>query len=69
MNKEYWYFTFVGKQNILRNKYVKISGTYSEARKKMCENFGDLWGFQYSEEDFLPQIEQYGLTEIGGEEC
>ena len=66
MSKEYWYFTFMGCQGNLRNKYVKIAGTYSEAREKMCESFGIEWAFQYSEEEFLPQIEKYGLTEIGG---
>ena len=47
-------------------KWIKIEGTYSEAQEKMFENFGKKWAFQYSEEDFLPQIEKYGLTEIGG---
>lgn len=47
----YWYFTFgCGQKHA--GHYVKIRGTYGEARKKMFERFGDEWAFQYSEQEW-----------------
>lgn len=47
-----WIFTFgCGQPNA--GCYVKIKGTYSDARDKMFEMFGDKWAFQYTEEEFL----------------
>ena len=63
-NTEVWYFTFMQKQADLKNKFVRIEGSYEEARMKMVERFGSSWANQYSEEEFLPQIKDYGLTEI-----
>jgi hypothetical protein len=31
------------------------------ARAKMFERFGSKWSFAYTEEQFLPQIKEYGL--------
>ena len=64
-----WYFTFMQKQTKLKDKYVVFDGPYTEARRQMTENFGDKWGFQYSEEEWLEkdgrtQAERFGLTEI-----
>lgn len=64
-----WYFTFMEKQNLLKNKYVVIEGTYSEARQKMFNNFGSTFAFQYSEEEWVEedgqtQDEKYNLTEL-----
>ncbi|MEI6296228.1 MAG: hypothetical protein WCO84_01100 [bacterium] len=61
---EKWYFTF-GFNSEFRNNYVVFQGTQEEARDMMFMNFGQKWGFQYNEEDFLPQIEKYGLKELG----
>lgn len=65
-----YYFTFMLRQEELKDKYVKVFGTYNEARAKMVNNFGIEWAFQYTEKEFLPQIEMFGLTElkIEGEE-
>jgi hypothetical protein len=61
--KSNWYFTFMQKQEH-KNRYVKIHGTFFEAREKMVKAFGDQWCFQYSEEEFIPQIEMFGLREL-----
>ena len=45
---EYWIFTF-GYGQRHAGQYVKIFGTFGEARKKMFDLFGDKWAFQYSE--------------------
>jgi hypothetical protein len=59
-----WYFTFCQKQTLLRNKYVKIFGTFLGAREIMFQNFGEKWGFQYSEEEFKGQVRKYSLGEL-----
>jgi hypothetical protein len=64
MSKQNWYFTFMWKQRGLRDKYVKIHGTFLDAREEMCIRHGVEWAFQYSEEEFLPQIEEYKLEEL-----
>lgn len=64
MDKGNWYFTFMQKQYGLKDKYVKIYGTYTDAREEMCYRYDDEWAFQYSEEDFIPQIKEYGLEEL-----
>jgi hypothetical protein len=61
--KSNWYFTFMQKQEY-KNRYVKIFGTFFEAREKMVKAFGDQWCIQYSEEEFIPQIEMFGLREL-----
>ena len=45
---QYWIFTF-GYGQKHEGYYVKVKGTYGEARKKMVEEYGNKWGFQYSE--------------------
>lgn len=56
-NNEYWIFTFgVGQAHA--HKYVKIYGTYEEARKKMFEAYGDRWAFQYSEKQWQEWCER-----------
>lgn len=46
-----WIFTF-GSGQLHEGHYVKIFGTYEEARLQMFERYGDQWGFQYSEEEW-----------------
>ena len=46
-----WIFTFgYGQQH--EGKYVRISGTYEEAREKMFKKYRPGWSFQYSEEEW-----------------
>lgn len=64
-----YYFTFMQKQSLLKNKFVVIEADYIEARKIMCKNFGDQWGFQYDEdswrlEDGRTQAQAYMLREL-----
>lgn len=66
---ETYYFTFGGNHrdkhgNSLQYGYIKIKGTADEARNNMCNARGMSWAFMYSEEKFLPQIEEYGLHEV-----
>jgi hypothetical protein len=47
--EEYWIFTFgCGQEHA--GRYVKIRGTFNQARQKMMDRYGEQWGFQYSEE-------------------
>lgn len=46
-----WIFTF-GYGHALQGYYVRVKGSYSEARRKMIEKFGLHWAFQYSAEDW-----------------
>ena len=49
--EESWIFTFgCGQKH--SGHYVKISGSFYEARQKMFDRFGDKWCFQYSEEEW-----------------
>lgn len=48
---EYWYFTF-GYGQPHQGYYVKIKGSYSEARTKMVKKYGIRWAFQYSENEW-----------------
>ena len=51
-NKEQkWIFTFGSGQKHVGH-YVIFTGSYNEARDKMCEKFGTHWGFQYSEQEW-----------------
>ncbi len=50
--KEYWYFTF-GCGHLMHNYIIRIEGTYEETREKMCEQFGNKWCGQYSEEEVV----------------
>lgn len=67
---DWWYFTF-GANHIapitkesLENYYIKQFGTYSTARLEMVRLFKDNWSVQYREDEFLPQIKEYNLTEL-----
>lgn len=67
-----WYFTFgyghyAGSMSLAK-RFMKFHGTWGEARQKMIGLCGLVWGFQYSEKAFLPQMELYGLTEVTVEE-
>lgn len=52
MLRTWWIFTFgIGQEH--GGKYVRIWGTYSEARAKMVKKYGDKWAFQYEEKEYL----------------
>ena len=63
-----WYFTFMFKQSKIKNRYVKVPGSYSDARSILYGIIGEKFAFQYREEEFLPQINNYHLTEISLDE-
>ena len=46
-----WIFTF-GQNHILRGHYLRIHGSYEEARERMIESFGTRWAFQYSADEW-----------------
>lgn len=50
-DEEEWVFTF-GYDQEHAGHYVIFSGTYSEARNKMCEKYGNRWAFQYSKKEW-----------------
>lgn len=46
-----WVFTFgCGQPNA--GKFVRISGTFNEAREEMFRRYGSAWAFQYSAEEW-----------------
>ena len=47
----WWVFTF-GSGQKHEGYLVKIQGTRNSARKKMFENYGEDWAFQYSLEEW-----------------
>lgn len=49
--EQWWIFTF-GCGQKYEGKYVRIRGTYEQARAKMFERYGSEWAFQYSEEEW-----------------
>lgn len=49
--ENYWCFTF-GYGQEYAGHYVKVKGTYGEARQKMFDKYGDKWCFQYSEDEW-----------------
>lgn len=51
MDREKWFFTFGSGQNYAGH-FVKIEGTYAEARSEMFRRYGSDWAFQYSESDW-----------------
>lgn len=59
-----WYFTFMSRQTLLATRFVCFEGTFAEARKQMFDNFGEMWAFQYNEEEFKRQSELYELKEL-----
>jgi hypothetical protein len=62
-----YYFTFEMSHEH-GNRYVKIHGTFNEAREKMFARFGDKWAFQYNIAQWVThgvsQAELFGLTEL-----
>lgn len=48
---EYYIFTF-GQGQEHAGKYVKIYGSYNDARDKMFDRYDDKWAFQYSAEEW-----------------
>ncbi len=49
--KEEWIFTFgSGQQN--DGCFVRIPGTWGEAREKMIKKYGLEWAFQYSADEW-----------------
>lgn len=53
MDKEKdWIFTFgCGQEHA--GHYVKIHGTYSEARAEMFRRYGDQWCWQYDADEYF----------------
>lgn len=49
--KKWWIFTF-GCGHPHAGYYVKIRGSYTEAREKMVARYGVRWAFQYSLEEW-----------------
>ena len=63
MSQENYYFTFgCGQPHF--GKYKKFRGTVDSTRQRMVLAFGQVWSMQYTEEEFLPQIEKYNLEEL-----
>jgi len=59
-----WYFTF-GLNSLYAQKYVKFENmSFEFARDNMFRIYGHKWAFQYNENEFLPQITKYNLTEL-----
>ena len=48
---QWWIFTF-GQNSINAGHYVKIRGTYSQARQKMFKRYGNDWAFQYLKKEW-----------------
>ena len=66
--RDYWYFTFgCGQEHA--HTYVKIFGTFGEARTVMFDKYGPRWSFQYSAQEFKGLPEKWHWTlleELGG---
>ena len=63
-----YYFTFGFNQGY-DNGYKKITvpvgpHAYQNARTEMVRQYGTKWGFQYTEEQFLPQLKRWPLWEV-----
>lgn len=67
MNEEkiWWAFTFGHGQKHF-NKYVKIYGTYNEARNAMVLRFNNTWSMQYKYESklFNDAVNNWGWQEL-----
>lgn len=50
--RQWWIFTF-GCGQKYQNRFVKIYGTFDEARRTMFDKYGEEWAFQYTEEDWI----------------
>ena len=50
-SKQWFVFTFgCGQPN--EGMYVKVFGTYGEARRKMIDKYGREWSFQYTMQEW-----------------
>jgi hypothetical protein len=58
-----WVFTFGCGHPIFRGCYIKVFGTYQDARSSVVETFGTNWAFQYKSEEEAG-VEKYHLKEI-----
>lgn len=52
MNDKTWYIFTFGSGQEHHGHYVRIFGTFEEARKQMIAEFGLKWAFQYSEKEW-----------------
>ena len=50
-DRTWWYFTFECGQKYAGH-YVRIFGTFDEARKKMFDRYGSEWCLQYFEAEW-----------------
>lgn len=48
MSSQQWFIFTFGTGQEHEGKYVKIFGSYGEARQKMIDKYGREWGFQYT---------------------
>lgn len=55
---QHWYFTF-GAGHDQAGRYVKLHGTFADARLRMVELFGTRWSQQY------PSAEEAGVAQFG----
>lgn len=60
--KREWIFTF-GINHKHSGKFVRIFGTYDDAREVMFLMHSDAWGFQYPDED-AAGVAKYNLEEL-----
>jgi hypothetical protein len=60
--KRHWYFTF-GGCHFHHNGYVKIYGTYGDAREQMVEWFGTHWAFQYKSAEEAG-VDEFNLRQV-----
>lgn len=59
-----WIFTFgLGHSVYGGGRFVRIRGTWREARLKMIERYGREWAFQY-ENEIQAGVEKWGLKEV-----
>lgn len=59
---EDWIFTF-GSGQEYEGFYARVRAfSYSEAREKMVQHFGDEWAFQYSLADWNQWVYEAGLV-------
>ena len=50
-NQQWFIFTF-GCGQPHEDKYVRVFGTFGEARAKMIDKYGRQWAFQYTSEEW-----------------
>lgn len=52
MEERKWYVFTFGYGQKHEGRFVRIFGTYAEARQEMIDRFGIEWAFQYSQEEW-----------------